>query len=89
MPDCSAVVKLLSDYLDRDLPGETCAVIDAHLHSCSDCANAAASLRQTVDLCRQFRSEDVPGPLPPGKQQELRTAFERVLESMRQSRSRT
>jgi hypothetical protein len=79
---------MLSDYLDRDLPGETCAAIDAHLRSCRDCAGQAESLKHTVDLCRRFRSDDRPGPLPAGKQHELRTAFERVLETMRQARPR-
>jgi RNA polymerase sigma-70 factor, ECF subfamily len=87
MPECAEIVKMLSDYLDRDLPGDTCSAIDAHLTSCPDCANAAASLRQTVDLCRRFRSEDRPGPLPAAKHQELRSVFERLLESMRQGRS--
>jgi anti-sigma factor RsiW len=87
MSNCDEIVKMLSEYLDRDLPAETCVEIDAHLRSCPNCANAAASLRQTVDLCRRFRSEDRPGPLDAGKHDELRSAFERVLTSMREGRS--
>jgi predicted anti-sigma-YlaC factor YlaD len=63
MHDCDTIVEMLSEYLDRDLPPDTCAAIDAHLRTCRDCGNAAADLRRTVDLCRQFRVEDKPGPL--------------------------
>ena len=83
MPDCDEIVALLSEYLDRDLPPGMCAAIDAHLAVCENCENTAASLRRTVDLCRQFRAEDQPGPLLPGKKEELRSAFEKALESMR------
>ena len=87
MPDCAEIVALLSDYLDRDLPPTTCDVIDAHLNRCPDCGQAAVSLRRTVDLCRQFRSEDQPGPLSPFKQEELRSAFKKALASMPQRSS--
>jgi anti-sigma factor RsiW len=87
MPDCDEIVSTLSEYLDRDLPPDTCAAIDAHLRTCRRCENAASSLRRTVDLCRAFRAEDRPAPLDVGKQRELRSAFEKVLESMRQERS--
>jgi anti-sigma factor RsiW len=87
MPDCNEIVALLSRYLDRDLPQTTCEAIDAHLRQCPDCEKTAVSLRRTVDLCHQFRAEDQPGPLAPAKQQELRRAFEKALESMRQGRS--
>jgi anti-sigma factor RsiW len=87
MPECAEIVSMLSEYLDRDLPPDTCAAIDAHVRTCRRCENAAASLRLMVDLCRAFRAEDRPGPLDAGKQRELRSAFEKVLESMRQGRS--
>lgn len=83
MPECTEIVAMLSEYLDRDLPPETCSAIEAHLRSCSSCHNAAESLQTTVELCRRFRSEDLPAPLRPEKEQELRGAFERVLRSMR------
>ena len=53
MPDCSEIASLLSDYLDRDLPPETCTVVDAHLQSCVRCENAASELRRTIALCRK------------------------------------
>jgi anti-sigma factor RsiW len=83
MSNCDEIISLLSDYLDRDLPPETCASIEAHLESCPRCEDAADSLRQTVGLCRKYRAADRPGPLPAEKQQELRSAFEKALASVR------
>jgi predicted anti-sigma-YlaC factor YlaD len=87
MPDCDEIIGMLSDSLDRDALSGSCSAIEAHLKSCRDCERAAASLRRTVALCRQFRVEDRPDPLPVDKRRELREALERALESMRQGRS--
>jgi len=73
---------MLSAYLDRDLPPETCAGMDAHLQSCSRCENAATELRRTIALCREFRAQDLPGPIAEDSRQQLRAAFEKALESM-------
>jgi anti-sigma factor RsiW len=85
--DCREIAAMLSEYLDRELSPETCTSIDMHLRSCPNCDRAAASLRRTVALCREFRAEDRPGPLPAEKQSELRAVFERVLDSMRRGGS--
>jgi anti-sigma factor RsiW len=85
--DCPEIIALLSDYLDRDLPPETCNAIDAHLRSCVSCHAAAAGLRQSVALCRRYRAEDQPGPLAAEKHRELRTALEKALGTMRESSS--
>lgn len=85
--ECNEVVAMLSEYLDRDLPPETCSTIQRHLMSCPNCGAAEASLRRTVDLCRNFRMESRPGPLPPDKHGEMKAAFQRVLEQMRERRN--
>jgi anti-sigma factor RsiW len=84
MPECREIVELLSSYLDRDLPPDTCSTVDAHLQSCPDCQDTADGLRRTVALCRDFRAKDRPGPLDAEQQQELRAAFEKALCSLRQ-----
>jgi anti-sigma factor RsiW len=86
MPDCTQISEMLSEYLDRDLPPDTCTAIDKHLASCATCAAAASELRETVGLCREYRAHDRPGPLPADKQRELRTAFEKVLEVLQKRR---
>jgi hypothetical protein len=82
--ECPEIIAMLSEYLDRDLPEETCSRIDLHLRSCTNCEAAAAGLRQTVTMCRQFRAADTPGPLAAEKHRELRRAFEKALETIRQ-----
>ena len=79
MPDCAEIVALLSDYLDRDLPPESCAVVEAHLESCSHCGQEVENLRKTVALCREYRSESRPGPMPAARRQELKDAFRKAL----------
>jgi anti-sigma factor RsiW len=83
MPECHQIATMLSDYLDRDLPPETCSAIAAHLETCRECNEQAAALRQTVDLCRSFRASSRPGPLPADKHAEMRAAFERALAGVR------
>lgn len=82
MPNCDEIVALLSDYLDRDLPAESCAVVEAHLASCAKCGEEVAALRRTVGLCREFRDQNRPGPLPATKHHEMVTAFRKALGDM-------
>ena len=74
---------MLSEYLDRDLPPETCADVARHLEGCRECGIAAEELRSTVSLCRQFRLDSHPGPLPREKQEELRQVLQRTLSEMK------
>ena len=85
MEECKEIQAMLSDYLDRDLPPDTCAGIDAHMRSCRRCEGAAASLRATIALCRDLRESDAPGPLADTKHSVLRDAFERALKSLREN----
>ena len=82
MSTCDQIGPLLSAWLDRDLPNETCGVIDAHLRSCARCSEEMEALRSTVDLCRSYRSESVPGPLPGDKHEQLKEAFRKALQSL-------
>ena len=83
MSECNEIVAMLSDYLDRDLPPETCAIVARHLESCPACGVAAEELRSTVNLCRHYRMERKPGPLPREKQDELRQVFQKTLSEMK------
>ena len=83
MAECSRIVEMLSEYLDRDLPAETCARIDEHLRKCSTCGKAAQGLRTTVQLCREYRAASQPGPLPAAKHDEMKRALETTLAGMR------
>jgi anti-sigma factor RsiW len=84
MSNCAEILAMLSEYVDSDLPPDTCAVFQNHLGMCPDCREAAESLRKTVELCREYAPRNRPRPLPAEKQQELREAFERVMAHVRE-----
>ena len=83
MPECHQIESMLSDYLDRDLPPDTCLKIDEHLKSCPACAEAAQGLRSTVQLCREYRAANRPGPLPSEKHEEMKAVLQDVLSHIR------
>lgn len=76
---CKEVLALLSDYLDFELPPDACEQIENHLAECSPCVEFAASLRKTVELCREFQAADMPRPLSEQARAELETAWKKML----------
>lgn len=77
--NCQDVLALLSDYLDLELPADACQQIENHLAGCLPCEEFAASLRATVDLCRQFQPSNMPKPLSEHARAELETAWKKML----------
>lgn len=49
---CKTLLQRLSDYLDDDLPTDVCQQIRVHLGACPNCERFAATLRQSILLCR-------------------------------------
>lgn len=84
--DCKEVFALLSQYLDMELPPDACKEIETHLADCPPCIEFAESLRKTVELCRQYRSNEVPPQLSDSAKAELRAAYERVQSRQRPGR---
>lgn len=78
--NCKEVFALLSEYLDLELPPETCQQIEGHIAGCTPCIEFTESLRKTVDLCRQYRPTELPAPI--GKE-----AKARLLEAWRRMRA--
>ena len=83
MPECHQILSLLSDYLDRDLPPESCEMMAQHLESCRTCETAAEELRSAVSLCRQYRMESKPSPLRQEQHDDLRRVFQKTLSEMK------
>jgi anti-sigma factor RsiW len=54
---CQAFLERLSRYLDGELASADRRAIEAHLRDCPCCEDVLASLRQTIDLCREERAE--------------------------------
>lgn len=76
---CKEVFSLLSEYLNLELPPETCAQIEAHLADCAPCIEFNDSLRKTIELCRQYRPTELPGPLGKAARTQLLVAYEKML----------
>jgi hypothetical protein len=63
--ECRQIAELLGDYLDGTLPGHVIELIDWHIEGCSACVafvntyrgtiNAAAKLRDVVDIPAELR----------------------------------
>ena len=77
--DCKEVLDLLSDYLNLELPAESCQEVEAHLSGCTPCEEFAESLRKTVALCRSYVPGELPAPMSAGAREELLTAYNRML----------
>jgi anti-sigma factor RsiW len=50
----------LSEYLERDLPGDQRAQVGAHLASCADCERELDALRDTVSMLRGLPEPELP-----------------------------
>lgn len=83
--DCKEVFALLSQYLDLELPPDSCQEMEAHLAGCPPCIEFAESLRQTVALCRQYQSREMPGPISQDARTRLQEAWQRMVAAQRKN----
>jgi anti-sigma factor (TIGR02949 family) len=60
---CGSVVKLLADYLERQLRPELRAELEAHLQKCPRCVSQLRTYQSTVSLLRSLREEELPPEL--------------------------
>jgi anti-sigma factor (TIGR02949 family) len=60
---CRSVVKLLADYLERQLPPSERAQLEAHLEKCPGCVKQLRTYESTVSLLRSLSDEDLPPEL--------------------------
>lgn len=58
--DCQRVKRLLSSYIDGQVPAEDARLVDAHVETCPSCREELASLRATVDLLRRLPAAPLP-----------------------------
>ena len=66
---CQQVVRLVSDYLDGDLPPGWRDSIAGHLTACDGCTAYLEQIRQTVELLEQIdASQRQPAPSAPAGQ---------------------
>ena len=60
---CGSVVKLLADYLERQLPSALRAELEAHLQKCPRCVCQLRTYESTVSMLRSLRDEELPPDL--------------------------
>jgi anti-sigma factor (TIGR02949 family) len=60
---CGSVVKLLADYLERQLTPDLRAEFEAHLQECPGCVAQLRTYASTVSMLRALRDEDLPADL--------------------------
>jgi anti-sigma factor RsiW len=62
-PGCCNVVRLLADYLERQLPPALRAEFEHHLQQCPRCVAQLRTYESTVSLLRSLREEELPPEL--------------------------
>jgi len=60
---CGSVVKLLADYLERQLRPDLRAEFEAHLSKCPRCVAQLRTYESTVTMLRSLRDDDLPSDL--------------------------
>ena len=60
---CRSVVKLLADYLERQLPPSLRAELEAHLQRCPRCVTQLRTYESTISLLRSLRDDELPPEL--------------------------
>jgi anti-sigma factor RsiW len=60
---CGSVVKLLADYLERQLPPTLRAELEQHLQRCPRCVVQLRTYESTVSLLRSLTDDDLPPEL--------------------------
>jgi predicted anti-sigma-YlaC factor YlaD len=76
---CQEIFAMLSDYLNLELPAETCAEIENHLKGCAPCIEFTESLKKTVELCRNYRPAELPQPAAAEAREELLRAYQGMM----------
>jgi anti-sigma factor RsiW len=79
--ECKEIFARLSEYLDLELPEGDCEEIRRHIQGCGPCVTFVESLEKSVELCRGFAASQELGPLPEGAREQLRVAYEEMLQS--------
>jgi hypothetical protein len=76
--DCREIFALLSDYLDLELPPESCDRMRDHIENCAPCVEFVESLRRTVDLCRKYEPSTMPSAMSSEARERLLSAWRKA-----------
>ena len=79
--ECQAIFEKLSEFLDAELPAESCEQIRRHIAGCGPCVQFVESLKRSIELCREYESRDAPAPLKREAREELLASYRKMLEA--------
>ena len=77
--ECREVFEMLSEYLDGELPADTCEQIEHHIADCPPCIEFVESLRKSVSIYRSYTPSENPPPLNAEAKQRLAEAYRQML----------
>ena len=60
---CGSVVKLLADYLEKQLRPDLRSELEAHLQKCPRCVAQLRTYESTVSMLRSLRDDELPPDL--------------------------
>ncbi len=60
---CQDYISELNDFIDGELDPQLCREIEQHIGECENCRIMVDSLQQTVKLCREGKTEELPAEL--------------------------
>jgi RNA polymerase sigma-70 factor (ECF subfamily) len=78
--ECKAVFERLSEYIDGDLPADTCEQIAEHIADCPPCVEFVKSLKKSVGVFREYKPGEEPAPLSEESKRELAEAYRAMLD---------
>jgi anti-sigma factor RsiW len=83
---CKEIFAALSQYLDMELPPDSCQDLESHLAGCPPCIDFLESLRKSIQLCRECTPTELPEPLSEVAGRQLQAAYKRMLLARERSR---
>lgn len=60
---CRAIVDVLCDYLEGELPPEEERDFDSHMADCPPCVSFLKTYKKTTEICRSLSPEEIPPEL--------------------------
>src|SRR5512138_1094526 len=76
--DCRDWRRLLSAFIEGDMPAEEASLVSRHLETCAGCRREAAELRRTVEVLRRLPQEPAPPEILRGVRQAIRASRRRA-----------
>lgn len=81
MKKCNKQIQNICAYIDGELDPSLCKEIDKHLKECRNCRIMVDTLRQTVVLCREGKTERLPAEIENQLNNVLRRKWEKKFKT--------